>query len=118
MTTTIAPPKTSRMTADEALCLLKLTDEEEIEAVCRLADERRKLAVGDTVTFASTIMLYPTNLCELNCQFCSFYAKPGWKKAWFNTPAQVEERIRPHVGKADRSAYCGRPLARLQPRLL
>ena len=99
MTATLAPKMTTRMTADEGLKLLKLKDEEAIAEVCKLADEKRKEAVGDTVTFASTIMLYPTNLCELNCQFCSFYAKPGWNKAWFNTPEQVEAKIKPHVGK-------------------
>ncbi|MCH9611096.1 MAG: Aminodeoxyfutalosine synthase [Chlamydiales bacterium] len=92
-------PKTMRISADEGLRLLQLTDEDEIAEVCERADQRRFEQVGDVVTFASTLMLYPTNLCELNCQFCSFYAKPGWKKAWFNTPKQIEERIRPLVGK-------------------
>lgn len=87
------------MTADEGLRLLKLTDEVEIAAVCSQADDKRRQMVGDIVTYASTLMLYPTNLCELNCQFCSFYAKPGWKKAWFSSPSEVEERIRPFVGE-------------------
>ncbi len=88
-----------RLSPDEGLQLLKLEDEEDIAEVGRLADLRRKEVVGDTVTFASTVMLYPTNLCELNCQFCSFYAKPGWKKAWFNTPDEVIGRMRPHVSE-------------------
>jgi len=60
----------------------------------------RQKTVGDVVHFASTLFLYPTNLCELNCQFCSFYAKPGWKKAWFSSPEQIEEKIRQHLPKA------------------
>ena len=107
MTATILLPRTihkkiengERLSPDDGLELLKLTDVDSIAEVGRLADKRRHETVGDTVTFASTIMLYPTNLCELNCQFCSFYAKPGWKKAWFNTPQQVLDRIKPHVGK-------------------
>ncbi len=83
-----------RLTPKEGLKLLQATDEKEIEAICNLADQVRKERIGDVVTFASSLMLYPTNLCELNCQFCSFYAKPGWDKAWFLTPEQAEEKIR------------------------
>ncbi|MFN0065786.1 MAG: CofH family radical SAM protein [Chlamydiales bacterium] len=85
-----------RVSCDEGLLLLQSQEKEEIAAICHLADEMRKKRVGDEITFASTLMVYPTNLCELNCQFCSFYAKPGWEKAWFNTPAQIEEKIRHH----------------------
>lgn len=85
-----------RLSAEEGESLLFLKDEEEIQMVRRLAERVRQKKVGDRVFFASTLMLYPTNLCELNCQFCSFYAKPGWKKAWFNTPAQMEEKIKRH----------------------
>ena len=82
-----------RLDPEEGLYLLKLTDENEIRQVGVLANKMRKKMVGDTITFASSLMLYPTNLCELNCQFCSFYAKPGWKKAWFNTPEEIAEKV-------------------------
>lgn len=62
----------------------------------QLADYARKSRVGDTVYFASTLYIHPTNLCELSCPMCSFYAKPGWKTAWFMTPEQVEEKVRTH----------------------
>ena len=88
-----------RLLAEEGLELLSLQDPDAIAEVGALADRCRQEIVGEKVTFASTLMLYPTNLCELNCQFCSFYAKPGWDKAWFNTPSQIEERIRPYVGQ-------------------
>lgn len=88
--------KGERLTREEGEQLLLLKDENEIRAVGLLADHVRQERVGDTITFASTLMLYPTNLCELNCQFCSFYAKPGWEKAWFNTPVEVEAKIRKH----------------------
>lgn len=83
-----------RLDAEEGLSLLNLTDKEEINSVGKLADEMRKSKVGDTVHFASTLYIHPTNLCELNCPFCSFYAKPGWEKAWFLTPEAIEAKVR------------------------
>jgi CofH subfamily radical SAM domain protein len=54
-----------------------------------LADEDRKRRVGNIVYYASTLHVYPTNLCELSCPMCSFYAKPGSNNAWFYTPQQI-----------------------------
>lgn len=86
-----------RLSPEEGLQLLESTNEEEIRATGRIANFARKRAVGDVVHFASTLFIHPTNLCELNCQFCSFYAKPGWDKAWFLTPEQIEEKVRRHL---------------------
>lgn len=85
-----------RLTAEDALLLLET---EHLEAVGQLADFKRKQQVGDVVYYASTLYIYPTNLCELNCPLCSFYAKPGWKNAWFTTPEQVEEKVRANLEK-------------------
>ena len=83
-----------RLTTDEGLFLLNHEDNDLIQA---LADEARKRQAGDTVYFANTLYIHPTNLCELSCPMCSFYAKPGWKKAWFLQPAEVEEKVRSHL---------------------
>lgn len=88
-----------RISQEQGLTLLDTTNPEEIAAIGRLADALRKRGVGDVVHFASSLFIHPTNLCELNCQFCSFYAKPGWEKAWFLTPAQVEEKVARHLPK-------------------
>ncbi|MGE3954519.1 MAG: radical SAM protein [Parachlamydiales bacterium] len=79
-----------RLSYEEGLSLFQC----EPKAVAELADWVRKERVGDTVTFASTLYLHPTNLCELSCPMCSFYAKPGWKTAWFLSPEECERRIR------------------------
>jgi aminodeoxyfutalosine synthase len=83
-----------RLSPEEGLRLLGTEEPLQIEAIRKLADAVRRAKVGDIVHFASCLFIYPTNLCELNCQFCSFYAKPGWEKAWFSTPAEIEEKIR------------------------
>jgi aminodeoxyfutalosine synthase len=80
-----------RLSAEDGLTLLTQEDE---AAVGRLADFVRRRDVGDAVSFATTLYVHPTNLCELSCPMCSFYAKPGWESAWFLTPKQVEQKVR------------------------
>ncbi len=87
-----------RLTAEDGLRLLNTTEPDELELIRSLADSARQKKVGDVVHFASTLYIHPTNLCELNCPMCSFYAKPGWDKAWFLTPEQVEEKVRRNMG--------------------
>ncbi len=79
-----------RLTSEEGIALLTSDKADEVTA---LADETRRRKVGDTVYYASTVHIQPTNLCELSCPMCSFYAKPGWKKAWFLTPDQAMEKV-------------------------
>ncbi|MDP1836703.1 MAG: CofH family radical SAM protein [Chlamydiales bacterium] len=83
-----------RLTHEEGLFLYET---EHAEAVRQLADYARAKKVGDTVYFATTLYIHPTNLCELSCPMCSYYAKPGWDTAWFLTPAQAEEKIKTYL---------------------
>ncbi|MDF2577476.1 MAG: hypothetical protein K0S74_960 [Chlamydiales bacterium] len=85
-----------RLSHDEGVLLLET---EHDEAVRLLADYERKRKVGDIVYFASTLFIHPTNLCELSCRMCSFYAKPGWEKAWFLTPETIEAQIKQYHPK-------------------
>jgi len=82
-----------RLAPEEGLFLFNTEYEEEVGY---LANYARKERVGDIVYFATTLYIHPTNLCELSCPMCSFYAKPGWKSAWFLTPEQVEEKVKEH----------------------
>jgi aminodeoxyfutalosine synthase len=88
-----------RLSFDEGIGLFSVESAEERESIRLLADYVRKIKIGATVSFASTLYIHPTNLCELNCPLCSFYAKPGWEKAWFLTPSQIEEKILEHLPK-------------------
>ncbi|MBS0656068.1 MAG: aminofutalosine synthase MqnE, partial [Verrucomicrobia bacterium] len=80
-----------RLSREDGIALMT---SEHLDVIGRLADWRRKTLVGDVVYYASTLYIHPTNLCELSCPMCSFYAKPGWKTAWFTTPEQIEEKVR------------------------
>jgi CofH subfamily radical SAM domain protein len=79
-----------RLTIDDGLFLFATPH---LSFLQQLADFARHRNVGDTVFYASTLHIYPTNLCELSCPMCSFYAKPGQDKAWFLTPVMIEEKI-------------------------
>lgn len=76
---------------------LTLFAQENPKPVWQLANLVRKLKAGDTVYFSSTLYIHPTNLCELSCALCSFYAKPGWKTAWFMTPEDIEKKVRENL---------------------
>lgn len=80
-----------RLSREDGLFLFKEAEEAPLLA---LADANRKARVGDTVYYASTLYIHPTNLCELSCPMCSFYAKPGMAKAWFMKPEEVEAKVR------------------------
>ena len=82
-----------RLSEEQALQLL-LVDAENEQALWSFADHIRAKRVGDTVFYSSTLYLYPTNFCQFNCTFCSFYAKPGNPSGWFFTPDQLISRIK------------------------
>lgn len=79
-----------RISREEGSFLVHYPDE---KLLIQLADAVRMQKAGEIVHYASTLFIHPTNLCELSCSFCSFYAKPGWKTAWFYTPDQIMEQI-------------------------
>ena len=85
-----------RLSKDDGLTLLTHKDS---QAVGKLADLARKAKVGSLVYFATTLYIHPTNLCELSCPMCSFYAKPGWEKAWFLKPEQIEQKVKENLSK-------------------
>jgi FO synthase len=48
----------------------------EVLAVARLADDLRRRAVGDTVTFVVNRNINYTNVCTFKCRFCAFSKGP------------------------------------------
>ncbi len=80
-----------RLTKEEGVHLMHVPQE---HIVCELANRARKRKVGDGVFFATTLFIHPTNLCELSCPMCSFYAKPGQAKAWFHSPEVIIDKVR------------------------
>ena len=83
-----------RLSREEGTYLMTADD---LSTVCELADRARRLRVGEGVLFATTLFIHPTNLCELSCPMCSYYAKPGQAKAWFHSPETIIEKVRAHL---------------------
>jgi FO synthase len=56
---------------DEALALFE-ADGEALEALCRVADDLRREAVGEEVTYVVNRNINFTNVCYTGCRFCAF----------------------------------------------
>ena len=62
----------SKLSSDHALALMTAAEGPNLEAVCRLADELRRDAVGDEVTYVVNRNINFTNICYTGCRFCAF----------------------------------------------
>jgi len=60
---------------DEIVTLLRARGPE-LAAVCELADDLRRKAVGDVVTFVRNRNINYTNVCTYKCRFCAFSKGP------------------------------------------
>ena len=59
-----------------------------------VAMERRKTQVpGNFVTYLIDRNINYTNVCTINCHFCSFYRSPGHKDSYTQTVDQISDRI-------------------------
>lgn len=83
-----------RLTLQEGSALMRFPEE---DLICQLADRVRRQKVGNSVLYATTLFVHPTNLCELSCPMCSYYAKPGQAKAWFHSPSKILDDVRAHL---------------------
>ncbi|MGH3321819.1 MAG: bifunctional FO biosynthesis protein CofGH [Streptosporangiaceae bacterium] len=76
---------------DEALALLH-ADGPELEALAGLADDLRRDAVGDDVTYVVTRNINFTNVCYTGCRFCAFAQRRSDADAYTLSLDQVGER--------------------------
>jgi FO synthase len=75
----------------EALVLLS-ADGPELEALAKLADEVRRDAVGDDVTYVVTRNINFTNVCYTGCRFCAFAQRRTDSDAYALSLEQVGDR--------------------------
>ncbi len=57
---------------EQALALMTAPEGPELEAVCALADDLRRDAVGDDLTYVVNRNINFTNVCYTGCRFCAF----------------------------------------------
>ncbi|GLY89126.1 bifunctional FO biosynthesis protein CofGH [Actinoallomurus iriomotensis] len=77
---------------EEALALLQ-ADGAELDALARLADDLRRDAVGDDVTYVVTRNINFTNVCYTGCRFCAFAQRRTDADAYTLSLSQVGDRV-------------------------
>jgi FO synthase len=77
---------------EEALALLE-ADGAELEALAGLADDLRRDAVGDDVTYVVTRNINFTNVCYTGCRFCAFAQRRTDADAYTLSLSQVGDRV-------------------------
>ncbi|MGW0927190.1 bifunctional FO biosynthesis protein CofGH [Streptomyces sp. NPDC002644] len=81
----------TRLTDEEALTLFH-ADGPALDALCRIADDVRRSAVGDDVTYIVTRNINFTNVCYTGCRFCAFAQRRTDADAYTLSLEQVADR--------------------------
>ncbi|UVT08619.1 bifunctional FO biosynthesis protein CofGH [Streptomyces thermocarboxydus] len=81
----------TKLTDAEALALFH-ADGPALDALCRIADDVRKSAVGDDVTYIVTRNINFTNVCYTGCRFCAFAQRRTDADAYTLSLEQVADR--------------------------
>ncbi|TML76470.1 MAG: 7,8-didemethyl-8-hydroxy-5-deazariboflavin synthase, partial [Actinobacteria bacterium] len=76
---------------DEALTLFE-AEGDALEQVCRIADDMRRDAVGDVVTYVINRNINFTNICYVGCRFCAFAQRRDDADAYFLSNDEVAAR--------------------------
>jgi len=87
----VAADDPTKLTDDQALALFH-ADGPALDALCRIADEVRRDAVGDTVTYCVTRNINFTNVCYTGCRFCAFAQRRTDADAYTLSLEQVADR--------------------------
>jgi FO synthase len=79
------------LTDDQAIALFR-AEGSDLEALCRVADELRREAVGDRVTYVVNRNINFTNVCYTGCRFCAFAQREVDPESYTLTLDQVADR--------------------------
>jgi len=66
----------------------------DLHALMLTADELRRRAVGDTITYVKTRNINFTNVCYTACKFCAFAAAENDQKAYFVPLEEIAQRAK------------------------
>ena len=84
-------PEATRLTVEDATILYEKAD---INDLMFASLERRKRQVpGNIVTYLVDRNINYTNVCTINCQFCSFYRPPGHSEEYTQSFEEISQRI-------------------------
>ncbi len=77
----------------EALTLFDVDPGAEIDALCALADDIRRAAVGEDVTYVVNRNINFTNVCYTGCRFCAFAQRRSDADAYTLSLTEVGNRV-------------------------
>ena len=80
-----------RLSQNDALELYRSSEYNDLLYVAN--ERRRKLLPGNTVTYLVDRNINYTNVCTINCHFCSFYRPPGHSETYTQSFIQISDRI-------------------------
>ncbi len=83
--------------SDAHALALMTAEGNDLEAVCRLADELRQQAVGDTVTYVVNRNINFTNVCYTGCRFCAFAQRKTDADSYSLSFDEIQTRAREAV---------------------
>ena len=81
-----------RPISDEQALALFRAERASLEALCRVADDLRREAVGDEVTYVVNRNINFTNVCYVGCRFCAFAQREVDPESYTLTLAEVGDR--------------------------
>jgi FO synthase len=81
-----------RPITDQAALALFQAEAEDLEALCRVADDLRRESVGDEVTYVVNRNINFTNVCYVGCRFCAFAQREVDPESYTLTLQEVADR--------------------------
>jgi len=84
----VEPP---RLSVDDAVILYDSADINELMHAAML--RRRSQVPGNEVTYLVDRNVNYTNVCTINCQFCSFYRSPGHPETYTQSTDEISDRL-------------------------
>src|SRR6266536_2885171 len=79
--------------SEEHALALMTADGPALDAVCRLADDLRRDAVGDDVTYVINRNVNFTNICYTGCRFCAFAQRATDADAYTLSTDEIQARV-------------------------
>ncbi len=84
---------TERLNRDEALAVARAASPDDVHRLGQAALANRRARFGDRATYVCNLQINPSNLCEGQCQFCRYGAKPGDAHAYELSEHDILSRI-------------------------
>jgi FO synthase len=81
------------ITDEEAMALFR-AEGNALEALCAVADDLRREAVGDAITYVVNRNINFTNVCYVGCRFCAFAQREVDPESYTLTLSEVADRAR------------------------